>query len=148
MSKRPAKPEGMSWTSPYFAVKDPQATLDFYKKAFGLEQKEVMKGPDGKIMHAEVVWRDQVIMFGGEDNPKCIAKSPATSGAESPVSLYLYCEDVDAQYERATKAGAKSFCKPETQFWGDRMCAVKDPDGYMWTFATNVADFDPTKAPS
>ena len=28
----------------------------------------------------------------------------------------------------------------------DRVCAVIDPDGYVWSFGTNVADFDPTKA--
>jgi uncharacterized glyoxalase superfamily protein PhnB len=32
-------------------------------------------------------------------------------------------------------------------FWGDRMCSLIDTDGYAWQFATNVADFDPAKAP-
>ena len=32
-------------------------------------------------------------------------------------------------------------------FYGDRICCVADPDGHTWNFATNVADFDPTKAP-
>jgi uncharacterized glyoxalase superfamily protein PhnB len=32
-------------------------------------------------------------------------------------------------------------------FWGDRLCKLMDPDGIIWNFATNVADFDPSKAP-
>ena len=32
-------------------------------------------------------------------------------------------------------------------FWGDRIAQFSDPDGYRWMFATNVADFDASKAP-
>jgi uncharacterized glyoxalase superfamily protein PhnB len=32
-------------------------------------------------------------------------------------------------------------------FWGDRMCTVLDLDGHIWSFATNVADFDPAQTP-
>jgi uncharacterized glyoxalase superfamily protein PhnB len=37
--------------------------------------------------------------------------------------------------------------RPEDKFYGDRVCALTDPSGYTWYFATNVADFDPSKAP-
>jgi uncharacterized glyoxalase superfamily protein PhnB len=63
------------------------------------------------------------------------------------IGLYLYCEDVDAVYKRALAAGAKSDRAPKDMFYGDRVCAVIDPDGYLWSFGTNVADFDPSKAP-
>jgi PhnB protein len=36
---------------------------------------------------------------------------------------------------------------PQDMFWGDRMCNLLDPDGHSWSFATNVADFDPSKVP-
>jgi uncharacterized glyoxalase superfamily protein PhnB len=37
--------------------------------------------------------------------------------------------------------------RPADQFWGDRIAVFKDPDGYHWTFATNVGEFDAAKAP-
>jgi uncharacterized glyoxalase superfamily protein PhnB len=33
-------------------------------------------------------------------------------------------------------------------FRGDLMAQVSDPDGYKWTMATNVADFDTDKVPT
>ncbi len=148
MSKRPARPCGAPWLSPYLVVKDADAAIDFYQRAFGFQKKMAMPGPDGRTGHVEMVWQDALIMFG----PECAStehnmKSPATSGVESPVGLYVYCEDVDALYAQAIKAGAKSSKPPQTMFWGDRMCSVQDPDGHHWSFATNVADFDPSKIP-
>jgi len=52
-----------------------------------------------------------------------------------------------ALYKRATAAGAVSKSPPQEMFWGDRVCQLTDPDGHSWTFATNVGDFDPSKAP-
>ena len=146
MSKRPARPAGMPWVSPYLVVKDADAALDFYQRAFGFEKKFVMPGPDGRTMHAEMIWKDSLIMIGPEgDGHPC--KSPSTLGVPSPVSLYVYCDDVDALFARATAAGAKVEFPPTNQFWGDRICKILDPDGHIWNFATNVADFDPSKAP-
>jgi PhnB protein len=61
--------------------------------------------------------------------------------------MYVYCDDVDALFKRATAAGAKVERPVQDQFWGDRMGSLVDPEGHIWTFATNVADFDPSKAP-
>jgi len=32
-------------------------------------------------------------------------------------------------------------------FWGDRIAKILDFDGYSWTFATKVREFDPSKMP-
>jgi uncharacterized glyoxalase superfamily protein PhnB len=37
---------------------------------------------------------------------------------------------------------------PTDMFYGDRNCSVVDPDGHLWYFSTNVADFDPSKVPN
>jgi len=148
MSKRPARPPGTPWLSPYLTVKDADAALGFYQRAFGFEKRFAFPGPDGRTNHAEMVWQDALIMFGPEGSSGCEAKAPATSAIDSPVHLYVYCDDVDALYARATKAGAKSVLPPQDMFWGDRICKLLDPDGHCWNFATNVADFDPSKAPT
>jgi PhnB protein len=147
MSKRPGRPAEMPWLSPYLTVKDPAAALDFYQRAFGFEKRNVMHGTDGRISHAEVAWHEAFIMFGPEGAYGSTTKAPASSGVASPVALYVYCDDVDALYNRATAAGAKTLFPPQDMFWGDRLCKLTDPDGHVWNFATNVADFDPSKAP-
>jgi uncharacterized glyoxalase superfamily protein PhnB len=137
MSSKSARPPEMPWLTPYLAVKSPEAALEFYQRAFGFEKKNAMPGPDGRIQHASMVWNDAWIMFG----PECTvgerqAKAPATTGVFPPVSLYVYCNDVDALFARATAAGAEVLQPPQDMFWGDRMCHLRDPDGHVWCFAT------------
>jgi uncharacterized glyoxalase superfamily protein PhnB len=146
MSKRPAKPAGYSWLSPYLCVKDCDKAIDFYQRAFGFEKKFAMPIPGGKTGHVEMTYKDMLIMFGPEQ-PNQPCKSPVTLGTPSPVQLYVYCDDVDALFNRAKAAGAQVVNAPSDMFYGDRVCKLKDPDGFDWYFATNVADFDPTKAP-
>src|SRR5262249_37081822 len=150
MSQRPARPQGSPWLSPYLTVKDSDAAIDFYQRAFGFNKRFAMPGPNGHTGHVEMVWQDALIMFGPEadwEKAGCQVRCPATSGVPSPVSLYVYCDDVDKLFARATAAGAKAVSPPTDMFWGDRMCTLTDPDGHTWNFATNVADFDPSKAP-
>lgn len=148
MSKRPPRPSGNSWLSPYLVVRDADAALAFYQKAFGLEKRMAIPGPGGKIAHAEILWHDVTIMMGvPHGTSEWPHQPPTVSKIVSPISLYLYCDDVDALYARAVAAGARGIKSPEDQFYGDRVCLLEDPDGYWWYFATNVADFDPSKTP-
>lgn len=150
MSKRPPRPHNCPWLTPYLVVKDSDAAIAFYEKAFGFEKRMAMPSPDGKTGHAEMTYRDSLIMFGrvsSQPSSDCPYKPPAMTQVVSPISLYVYCDDVDALFARATAAGAKALKPPQDQFYGDRTCWLEDPDGYYWYFATNVADFDPSKMP-
>lgn len=148
MSKRSPRPAGSPWLSPYLTVRDADQASDFYQRAFGFEKQFAMPGPDGRSGHVQMAFKDAHIMFGPEcaqgQNP---SKAPASTGVAPPVGMYVYCDDVDALYARATAAGAKGDMPPQDMFWGDRMCRLLDPDGHSWSFATNVGDFDPSKAP-
>jgi uncharacterized glyoxalase superfamily protein PhnB len=135
---------------PYLVMKDADAALDFYQKAFGFEKRMAHPGPDGKTMHAEMTWHDSMIMFGAVPESKAKewpCRPPVVQGVASPITLYVYCDDVDALFTRAVAAGAKAIKPPQDMWYGDRVCQLEDPDGYWWHFATNVADFDPSKAP-
>jgi PhnB protein len=65
---------------------------------------------------------------------------PPNPDGSSPVVIYLYVEDVDATVGRALERGGKLVVPVETQFWGDRMGWVQDPEGHMWTIATRVEE--------
>ena len=90
MSKRPAKPEEYPWIVPSLTVKDPDAALAFYQKAFGFEKKMSMPGPDGKTMHAEVSWRGQVVMFGAEGTTESL-QSARYSGSSTAGGTLCLC---------------------------------------------------------
>src|SRR4051812_44577873 len=100
-----ARPSKSPWLVPYLTVKDADKSLEFYAKAFGFSKRDVVPGEDGKTMHAEMTYKDVLIMFSPEGYGQ--TRCPATSGVASPVTLYVYCEDVDALCKQAEAAGAK-----------------------------------------
>ena len=53
--------------------------------------------------------------------------APKDSGVDSPLNLYVYCENVDTFHKKAVEAGAISLGAPDNMFWGDRMCRLQIP---------------------
>jgi uncharacterized glyoxalase superfamily protein PhnB len=134
-----AKPAHVRWMIPHITVQDVSKALAFYSQAFGFILAEQVKDENDKVVHAEMNWQDELIMLGAEGAHGSTIQSPASSGVSSAVNLYIYCQNVDALYQRAIQAGAKSLMEPSDMFWGDRMCKVADPDGIHWAFATHTA---------
>jgi len=132
--------EKTAWITPYVMLKDIEKAIPLYLEGFGFIQGEAMKGEDGSICHAEFEYHGQPIMFGkvGAFDPEQKTITPTMSNTPSPISLYLYCEDVDQFYEHAQKHGAIGIQAPDDTFWGDRMCILQDLDGYCWSFATRI----------
>ncbi len=140
MSQQTPRPPGIPWLSPFLTVRDPAAALAFYQKAFGFTKRDAVAGPDGQFIHVEMMWHDALIMFGPEGVDGVPRRAPVTTGAAVALNLYVYCEDVDAVYQRALAAGARSVQAPQDTYWGDRMCAVLDPDGHQWNFARYLGE--------
>src|SRR5262245_52530312 len=59
-------PAGANPISPILVLKNVDAALDFYQKAFGFRVRNVMRGPDNSVMHAEMTLHDSAIMMGPE----------------------------------------------------------------------------------
>lgn len=136
----PAKaiPDGYHSVTPYLTVRDAGRAIEFYKQAFGAKEKGAMKGPDGKIMHAELIIGDSIIMLADEF-PEFGSLSPQSIGG-SPAGLHIYTEDVDAAFDRAVKAGANVEMPVADMFWGDRYGKLRDPFGHKWSIGTHKAD--------
>jgi len=104
---------------------DALGLVDFIKAAFHAEEMGMYKSPEGKLAYAALRVNDAVLEFGeAPDFPQ-------------PV-FYLYVPDVDAVYQEAVKAGAKSLNSPANQPYGDRVGAVEDRWGNTWYIATNL----------
>jgi PhnB protein len=105
MSQVKKIPEGYHTITPYLNVNDGAKAIEFYKKAFGAEERFRMQGPDGKsIMHAELKIGDSIFMLA-EESAEMKCHSPESIGG-SPVSMYVYVGDVDAIFNQAVSAGA------------------------------------------
>src|SRR5262245_46444586 len=141
----PARPEGTPWLAPYLTVQDADRSLDFYASAFGFAKRSAVAGPDGQTGNAEMAYRDVLVMFAPEGAWGREGPCPATLGMRSPLHLFVPCENVDALFTQAQAAGATVARPPVDLFWGDRMCSLIDPDGYVWNFATHTGK---TTAPS
>jgi PhnB protein len=124
--------------TPFLTVKGGDAAIEFYKKAFGAEELNHMKTPDGRTGHAELKIGDSVIMLCDEF-PEMKSLSPNSIGG-SPVSMYVYVEDVDTTFEKAVSLGAKVLDPVTDQFWGDRHGQLQDPFGHRWNIATHIKD--------
>jgi uncharacterized glyoxalase superfamily protein PhnB len=134
-------PAGYHSVTPSIIVRGAAEAIEFYKRAFGAEERERFDGPDGKVMHAEIRIGDSIIMLG-EENPEWSSVSPRTTGAPTG-GLHLYVEDADAAFDRAVRAGATVRYPLENAFWGDRYGKVTDPFGHEWGIATRIRDLSP-----
>ena len=132
-------PEGYHTLTPSLTVRNAERAIEFYKQAFGAEVRGgVAKGPDGKVMHAELKIGDSIIMLADE-YPEFGSKSPQSIG-DSGMGLHIYLDNVDAAFDRAVKAGASVEMPVMDQFWGDRYGKLRDPFGHKWSMATHVRD--------
>jgi len=136
-----AIPEGYHTLTPYMTVRDAARAIEFYKQAFGAVERGVMKGPDGKVMHAELIIGNSIFMLADEF-PEFGSMSPQSTGG-SGMGLHIYSEDVDKAFDRAVKAGAKVDMPVADMFWGDRYGKLADPFGHKWSIATHKADLSP-----
>ena len=130
-------PDGYNSVTPYLIVDDANRALEFYKTAFGAEEKFRLP-MGGKIGHAEIKIGDSFVMLADEF-PEMGHLGPNSRGGPTS-SIVLYVEDVDTSFQKALDAGAKEHRKVENQFWGDRMGTLTDPFGHQWSLATHVED--------
>jgi PhnB protein len=140
MATRPI-PEGYHTVTPYLAVDDAAAAIEYYQKAFGAKERVRMLAPDGRVGHAELEVGDSLVMLS-DPFPQGTTRSPKELGGTS-VSVFMYVEDVDAVVKKAVDAGAEVTMEVADQFWGDRFGSVKDPFGHSWSIATHVEDVPP-----
>ena len=125
-------PKGFHSVSPSLNQADAAQTIEFCKKAFGAKLRMKLAGPGGKIMHAEILIGDSIVML-----------SDAMQAPPRAAGLFLYVPDVDKTFAKAVKAGATVLVAVQDMFWGDRFARVQDPQGNSWEIATHCEDVTP-----
>lgn len=135
---------GSGGLSPYIAVRDAKAAIEFYKRAFGAEELFRLVDPaSGKIGHAELRISKGLLMISDE-YPDFGALSPDSIGG-SAVKLHVDVEDAQRVVQAAESAGATVLRKLELQFHGCKQALLADPFGYSWFVSEKVEDVSPAE---
>lgn len=120
-------PSGFHTLQAVINVDNIDEVISFVKNVFGATEKERFVMPDGSTIHVEVFIGDSVLILG-----------PAEAHGSFPAKIFVYVDDVDAIYEKAILAGAKSMSEPELQFFGQRVARALDEWGNLWVIATQT----------
>jgi uncharacterized glyoxalase superfamily protein PhnB len=122
--------------TPYLAVHDAAAALEFYAEVFGAVETLRFQGDDGRIGHAEITIGTARVMLSDEF-PDIGVRSPRTLGGTC-VTLHLEVTDVDYSHERAVRSGATSGREPSDQGHGNRTALIEDPFGHRWMLSQPI----------
>jgi PhnB protein len=120
----------MGELTPYLAVPDARAAIDWYVAHLGAEvahQPIVM--PDGRVGHVELVAEGGRWMMADE-HPEIAVQAPDPDRGAA-VTLHLGVADVDALVERVVTGGARLDRGPEDTPVG-RVAVLRDPFGHRW----------------
>ncbi len=132
----PPLPQDQPVITPYLALRNAAAAIDFYKTVFGAAEESRLPGPAGTIGHAELRIGNSRL-FLSDEFPAHDALSPESTGG-SPVTIHIYVEDVDGAVARAVAGGAVLLRAVKDEFYGDRAGKIRDPFGHLWFVATRM----------
>jgi PhnB protein len=126
----------------YLCANSAADAIEFYKRAFGAEERYRMADDNGRIGHAELTIGDSVIYLSDEWREMNVL-SPKTLGGHS-CSFVLDVPDADAAFQRAIDAGAEVERPLKDEPYG-RAGWLVDPSGHRWCVSKSNPDFDPSQ---
>ncbi len=132
-------PAHLHTVTPRLVVPNGAAAIDFYRDAFGAEELgERFTGPDGELIHAELLIGDSVVMITEEAENGSPASSPESLDGRVSAIMATYWRDVDAAWQRALTAGAEVLYPLADQFYGERGGRLRDPFGQQWMLSQRI----------
>jgi uncharacterized glyoxalase superfamily protein PhnB len=127
----------------YLHVKNADAAVKFYTKAFGAREKFRLTEPSGRIGHAELDFGGTTLMLADEF-PEYGIQSPDPSGP-TYVMIHIHVDNADETIRRAVEAGAKLEGEIRDHFYGERSGTIRDPFGHRWGIGHNIEDVSPAE---
>jgi uncharacterized glyoxalase superfamily protein PhnB len=120
---------------PVLSVKDVDASIAFYTEKLGFKQDMVLAGPDGVNSFAGVSLGNSTFMLSRAETPNV--------GQGVVFMIYIPEEsDIDKVYADVQAKGVAIVEPLKTEYWGDRVFSVKDPDGFYLTVSKTVQQAD------
>jgi uncharacterized glyoxalase superfamily protein PhnB len=138
-------PAHHSRVMPYLHYHDPNAALEFLRKAFGFATRFAHRDASGRVLHAQVAVGDSTLMLGPAQPD--FRSAAATALPALHASIWCYVDDADAHCERARAAGAVILREPMDQPYGVREYDALDGEGQEWYFCQPLDDRKIAPAP-
>jgi PhnB protein len=121
----------VSELTPYLAVADARAAVEWYVAALGAEVTfEPIEMPDGRIGHVELAVAGAGWMMADE-HPELGVEAPLP-GRGAAVTLHLTVEDCDEAAARVAAHGVEMVRGPEDSPPAGRVAVFVDPFGHRW----------------
>jgi PhnB protein len=127
----------------YLMVRDANAAVDFYAKAFGTTERFRLVEPSGRIGHVELQLGPAVLMLADE-YPEYGMVGPQ-GDQFTGCTIHLHVDDCDAMAARAVAAGATMTMPPTDQFYGERSARLRDPFGHTWLIGHSIEKVEPAE---
>lgn len=123
---------------PGMRYRDPDRAVDWLCRAFGFRPHLVVPGPEGGVLHAQLVLGNGMIMLGPVLDSEFggLMRQPDEIGGAETQSCYVIVGEVDAHHARAAAAGAEVLIEPADQDYGGRSYTCRDPEGHIWSFGS------------
>jgi PhnB protein len=115
--------------TPVLTVRNAEAAVDFYERAFGAAEISRITNPGGKIVAELSI--DAAPFRVVEEAPEAFNLSPETLAGTS-VRLNLLVADPDAMAKQAVDEGATEIFPVADQSYGLRQGRIADPFGHHW----------------
>lgn len=126
----------MQFSGAILYVKDVEATLRFYDKAFGLKTRFLS---DNKA-YGDLAIGDLICGFASHDQARENFKGGvrATDPKTAPPAFEIgfATKDVEAAFKKAVKTGAVEVAPPKKKPWGQTVAFLRDLDGHLIELAT------------
>lgn len=118
-------------------VNDQEASCAFYQNIFRKEADLHVPGMTEFILSESC----KVGLMPNKSIAKILVdKTPhPDSGNGIPrCELYLLTDNIQVEFDNATKSGAQLISPIMDRDWGDRVCYFADPDGHILAFAEKI----------
>lgn len=126
---------------PTMKYNDAKKLIKWLCSAFGFEKNAVHESEDGKIAHAQLTYKNSMIMLGSTNNGSeysNLVKQPGDIGGYETQSPYIIIDEneIDDHYEKAKANGAEIIIELKAEEYGGKNYTCKDPEGHLWNFGS------------
>jgi len=126
---------------PSIGYQDAKTAIQWLCEAFGFQENAVYETEDGKIAHAQLTYKGNMIMLGSSDSGSeysKLIKHPRELGGYVTQSPYILIDDaeIESHYEQAKKQGAEILLELKREGYGGLHYTCKDPEGHLWNFGS------------
>jgi uncharacterized glyoxalase superfamily protein PhnB len=131
--------------APSIRVRDMQKSLDFYTKTLGFKTTDKLTRRDGRIAHVSLGLDSPLIMLSPVEYIRTPRTKEELANNKLGVGVEFYIDmngskKLDDYFIELKAKGITVINEPKTEFWGDRIFTVIDPDGYALTFSEHIND--------